>query len=1210
MGFRGESVTEIQLSGSDERTLGALMSKVFRYVFYCLLAVQLIQTNASAASRRYRLMWTNNPATTATVGWEQFDDTSGTNALVLAGAPVVLYSTNPANLPATHAAAVPPGAKTHGVDREVNGLADQASGKGMVSNFSRLTGLLPDTRYYYVIRDAEMQSRRFWFLTAPSTPKEFSFIAGGDSRNDAPPIGALPENVAANAGRVAGNAAVAAIRPLFVVFNGDATFSDTPAEWQAWFDDWQTTITNDGRIFPLLAARGNHEYIPAGITSMFDFPDASTTNDPASYYFALSFGGSLLRFYTLNSEITEAGAQGAWLAGDLAENATSHDLLMAGYHKPMRPHEREKTEGTAEYEAWASLFHQYGVDLVVESDSHCAKRTVPVRPSTAKGSYEGFIRDDLTGTVFIGEGCWGAPLRPADDKKPWTLASGSFNHFDHIRVVPAGAGIPAHLQVRTVLLDSIASMTPRTETQELSAPSELPQGTRLWQPATGEVLRIPFAANAVVQTTPSTTGSFWRYNDDGYDLAATPWKSAAYDDSSWSYGPTQLGYGESDQATVMDEFQANGTTRVITTYLRKSFEFAQVAEVSALELELLCDDGAIVYLNGTEILRRNLPTGTVTATTPATASQVKPAESAYTLHNIANPAALLVEGVNIIAVELHQSGQPGLPSEPTDADASFDLRLKATRNLPPNPPAAPALTATGLSPTQIALEWDAVPGADSYYLERRDGAGLWQVVSASIPGNVTRHVDGSLGSDTTFFYRLRFADGGNYSAFSNEASATTLTDLGGVSPVIARGGSWNYLATVNPPASPPTGWQTTAFAGAWPAGTGPLGFNSDLVATTLGDTDNTSYYFRRSFQVSDASAVTSLTLSLLADDGAVVYLNGTEVLRDNMPAGPTPITASSFALAPRNGSEQDAYRSFTLDRSLLVNGTNTVAVAVHQAAEPPAPLGSILGSTGPDLLFDASLSVTVDAMIPIVTIAASGVVDEETGGGGRFIVQRTGTPVTALQVGVNGAGSATDSDYQASPALAPAVTLPIGANSTAVTIRGVFDRMPEGMENLTAMLLTSPSYVIGPDSSANLTIRDSLYDAFKQTFYGRDANISGTADTDSDSVVTLLEWAFGMNPTLSDVDLLPRISKVEDNGQTYAEIRYRQRTDSKRLTYTIQHSSDLLGFSDATAMFAPSGAPQAIAGTGIEEVVMRSNQPISSSNPRAFFRVQVTLNDL
>ena len=54
---------------------------------------------------------------------------------------------------------------------------------------------------------------------------------------------------------------------------------------------------------------------------------------------------------------------------------------MAQYHKPIRPHTAWKAENNNQYNAWAQLFYDEGVRLVVECDSHMAKTTWPVKPS-------------------------------------------------------------------------------------------------------------------------------------------------------------------------------------------------------------------------------------------------------------------------------------------------------------------------------------------------------------------------------------------------------------------------------------------------------------------------------------------------------------------------------------------------------------------------------------------------------------------------------------------------------------------------------------------------------------------------------------------------------------------------------------------------------------------------------------------------------------
>ena len=59
-------------------------------------------------------------------------------------------------------------------------------------------------------------------------------------------------------------------------------------------------------------------------------------------------------------------------------------------------------------------------------------------------------------------------------------------------------------------------------------------------------------------------------------------------------------------------------------------------------------------------------------------------------------------------------------------------------------------------------------------------------------------------------------------------------------------------------------------------------------------------YFRHTFEVSDPGAVAAVDLGVIRDDGVVVYVNGVEVLRDNLPSGP--IIRSTRALTAVDGA--------------------------------------------------------------------------------------------------------------------------------------------------------------------------------------------------------------------------------------------------------------------------------------------------------------------
>ncbi len=79
-------------------------------------------------------------------------------------------------------------------------------------------------------------------------------------------------------------------------------------------------------------------------------------------------------------------------------------------------------------------------------------------------------------------------------------------------------------------------------------------------------------------------------------------------------------------------------------------------------------------------------------------------------------------------------------------------------------------------------------------------------------------------------------------------------------------------------------------------------------------------YFRRAFNVTNASLFNGLTLRLMRDDGAIVYLNGVEVWRTNMPAGTvTHLTTASVAIG---GADESTFVQTTISPTLLVNGAN------------------------------------------------------------------------------------------------------------------------------------------------------------------------------------------------------------------------------------------------------------------------------------------------
>lgn len=407
-----------------------MKSKIF------ILCIAFLTAMASfGKTDKYRLILVDDPSSTITIAWNQI---SGNNPLVYFdsidhGSNIGLYKYSKA------------------VDKSL-------TYRGMNNQFVLLKNLKANTAYYFVIQDSEGNSQRFWFKTAPSDNSRLSFIAGGDSRNNRSP-------------RQKANLLVSKLKPHAVLFGGDMTDDDTDAEWRNWFDDWQLTTSKDGRMIPIVPTRGNHE----GTNTIFNLFNTPT----ADAYYAMTWGKNLVRTYTLNSEISVYGNQKTWLEDDLNQSA---NLVwkMAQYHKPMRPHTAGKSEGNALYDAWAQLFFDKKVRLVVDCDSHLPKTTWPIQPSIEKGNDEGFIINEHQGTVYTGEGCWGAPLRPNNDDKSWTRNSGSFNQFKLIFIDEN------KIELRTIKVDNADDVAEGNNED----PFALPNNLDVFSPKTGAVVTI------------------------------------------------------------------------------------------------------------------------------------------------------------------------------------------------------------------------------------------------------------------------------------------------------------------------------------------------------------------------------------------------------------------------------------------------------------------------------------------------------------------------------------------------------------------------------------------------------------------------------------------------------------------------------------------------------------------------------------------------
>lgn len=173
-------------------------------------------------------------------------------------------------------------------------------------------------------------------------------------------------------------------------------------------------------------------------------------------------------------------------------------------------------------------------------------------------------------------------------------------------------------------------------------------------------------------TTEATTlvpaGSDWRWRFDGTTLPAT-WNTPDFDASTWRTGNAVLGFGST--VTTNIDVPAPTSNRPRSAQLRRTFTVDDPTRLSDITLTTRADDGIALYLNGVELTRKNLPTGTLTRDTYATAAPRTSAALATPL-TVTIPASALRTGTNTLAASVHLNYR-GTP------DLTFDATLTALR---------------------------------------------------------------------------------------------------------------------------------------------------------------------------------------------------------------------------------------------------------------------------------------------------------------------------------------------------------------------------------------------------------------------------------------------------------------------------------------------------------------------------------------------------
>lgn len=177
------------------------------------------------------------------------------------------------------------------------------------------------------------------------------------------------------------------------------------------------------------------------------------------------------------------------------------------------------------------------------------------------------------------------------------------------------------------------------------------------------LLAFIFINNKVVsQDILIPQGSEWKYFCDD-SIPEFYWMVNNYPDQDWPEGNAPFGYGNGTEVTVLE---SNPQTRRITEYFRKSFYIEDPSDYYVYLLKILRDDGAVIYINGREVWRSNMPDGIIDDSTFAATTVSVDQET--TFYDFVLSPDYFRKGMNAISVSIHQS-------RPTSSDCSFDLEL-------------------------------------------------------------------------------------------------------------------------------------------------------------------------------------------------------------------------------------------------------------------------------------------------------------------------------------------------------------------------------------------------------------------------------------------------------------------------------------------------------------------------------------------------------
>ncbi|MGJ8654118.1 MAG: fibronectin type III domain-containing protein [Opitutaceae bacterium] len=374
----------------------------------CSLIIVLLACASSLFAAPDHLLFTysGDPSTTLTANWQSIYELEGGASRPDSGQAVVYYDTRSRGGDHTKYAK-----KIVGGVETIEGLNDRYIYR------AQLVGLKPDETYYIVVGNPETGfSEEVKVKTIPADDSPLCFVTGGDM------------GTSEDTRRLLRHSATYA--PSFAVIGGDIAYANGALKsvglWDTWLNYYtEEMVTPEGYTIPVVLAIGNHE-----VSGFYNKPKSHApfffglfAQDPDKSYFMRQFGSEFALLVLDSGHVATHESQVEWLSESL-KKVQSIRHKAAVYHIPLYPTHRGFMEqySIAGREYWASVFDEFGLTVAFENHDHTFKRSYPIK--------DGKVTEDGSGTLYLGDGCWGRDARDIDYEKRWYIdAIGSIQHF-------------------------------------------------------------------------------------------------------------------------------------------------------------------------------------------------------------------------------------------------------------------------------------------------------------------------------------------------------------------------------------------------------------------------------------------------------------------------------------------------------------------------------------------------------------------------------------------------------------------------------------------------------------------------------------------------------------------------------------------------------------------------------------------------------------